>query len=379
MSGVLWLSACSSDSTAPKGGPVVKPTDAGAEARALASDGAAAPLPRDASAPPADADAAAAAVPDASGPVDGFPSKLSETGLFVDMKNETPAPGVRAYQPKYVLWADGATKNRWVYLPPGKTIDTSDMDFWVYPVGTKVWKDFALNGKRIETRYLHKVADDEWTMVAYQWNDEQTEALAVPDGVQNANGTPHDIPQQSDCNFCHGNMPDKLLGVTAIQLSHDLPGMKLADLISENRLTLPPAGNFQIPGAPVAEKALGYLHANCGHCHNPNSSVSVRVSLDLWESTIALDTVEHTTAFRSAVLQPNSVLPDLHIIEPGKPDQSEMFLRISRRGPGGIVTQMPPIATETVDQNGVGLIRAWIESMPLADGGLPSIHDAGRD
>ncbi len=46
----------------------------------------------------------------------------------------------------------------WVYLPPGATIDTSNMDEWTFPVGTKFWKEFVVAGVLTETRLLHKVS-----------------------------------------------------------------------------------------------------------------------------------------------------------------------------------------------------------------------------
>jgi hypothetical protein len=142
----------------------------------------------------------------------------------------------------------------------------------------------------------------------------------------------------------------------------------LSKLITEGVLTVPPAGDFTIPGPAVAETALGYLHANCGHCHNPLSAVAASVSMTLLESTKQLDTLENTTGYSTTVLQQNSFLPQFHIIEPGLPDQSELFYRISRRGQG----QMPPIATEIVDDAGVAAVRAFIESLPKVgpDGGV---------
>ena len=41
------------------------------------------------------------------------------------------------------LWADYATKQRWILLPPGTKIDATDPNEWVFPVGTKVWKEFS--------------------------------------------------------------------------------------------------------------------------------------------------------------------------------------------------------------------------------------------
>ncbi len=301
-----------------------------------------------------------------------FPLLLSETGLFTDVPTEALAPGVEPFQPKYALWSDGASKRRWIYLPEGAQIDTSDMDYWQYPVGTKVWKEFTVGSVRVETRLQYKAGPNkaDWVMIAYQWRSDLRNADAVPGGVQNARGTAHDIPSTEDCLFCHGNMKDSLLGVSAIQLSHSLPGMTLMSLVNDNRLSSPPPTPFTIPGDLVAEGALGYLHANCGTCHNPASDVSALTGLRLWESTGALDTVENTIAYRTTVGQPNGALPQFHVIEPGDPDRSELVLRMSVRGTAS-PTQMPPLATEVVDLEGVAKVRAWIESLPP----LPS--DAG--
>src|SRR5688572_15557345 len=67
------------------------------------------------------------------------PALLSETGLFTARVDGQLmlAEGVREFQPKYALWSDGALKNRYIYLPPGTQIDTSDEDHWVFPAGTK--------------------------------------------------------------------------------------------------------------------------------------------------------------------------------------------------------------------------------------------------
>ncbi|MEY4514863.1 MAG: hypothetical protein RLZZ450_6985, partial [Pseudomonadota bacterium] len=88
------------------------------------------------------------------------PELLSKTGLFVDMESQELGAGVEAYQPKYALWSDGADKRRWVRLPPGTSIDTSDMDYWKFPPGTKIWKEFAKDGKVLETRYMAKYGTD---------------------------------------------------------------------------------------------------------------------------------------------------------------------------------------------------------------------------
>ena len=92
----------------------------------------------------------------------------------------TLAEGVLPFEPQYALWSDSAAKKRWVKLPPGSQIDTSEMDYWVYPVGTKLFKEFTRDDVRVETRLLEKVGEGDWFMRAFQWNEAQTDAEARP-------------------------------------------------------------------------------------------------------------------------------------------------------------------------------------------------------
>jgi hypothetical protein len=298
-----------------------------------------------------------------------FPALLSETGLYRDIALELNEADVRSFAPRYALWSDGAQKRRWFKLPKGKQIDTSDMDAWRFPVGTKAWKEFASQGVRVETRLIHKVSETRWVMVAYRWREDQSDADALPAGEDNALGTNHDVPSAALCERCHGDTGEPLLGVSAIQLSHEQGGETLLSLKAMGLLSDPPAIAFQIPGGSAAEKALGYLHANCGHCHRPGTAAYLQILKRepktggpiLWERTDALDSLEQTLGYRSTVGRPNSVLPDLHIIEPGLPEESELVIRISQRGAGSL--QMPPVGTERVDGKGLRQVKDWVLSL----------------
>jgi hypothetical protein len=313
---------------------------------------------------------AAGALPDATsnGVVD-YPLLLSAAGLFADLASGTLAPDVRAYEPSYKLWSDGADKRRWLLLPPGSTIDTSDMDFWVYPVGTKAFKEFSVGGVRVETRMLHKVASDHWVSVGYKWRPDLSDADATPSGEDNALGTQHDIPDQGMCFACHGNMVDRLLGVSALQLNNSSSPLTLLELQNTGRLSAPPTTAPVLPGDSVAQEALGYLHANCGHCHNQRSMVYQQLlhrapnngGPVLWQVTGQLSSVQTTLAYVTTVSRPNGVIPNLTIIEPGQPDQSELYVRMSQRGD----LQMPPTGTNVVDTaGGLAAVRAFIQSLP---------------
>jgi hypothetical protein len=294
------------------------------------------------------------------------PQWLSETGLFENFISEELAPGVRPFTPAFELWSDGVSKRRWIWLPEGTQIDTSDMTYWRYPVGTKVWKEFTIVSRmrRLETRLLQKIDDERWFMMAFQWNGEGTDAAALPDGQENARNTDHDIPSTQDCARCHESMPDVLLGVTALQLSHDGDGVTLDSLIEEQALSDVPEQPLVIPGSDVERNALGYLHANCGMCHHPESVVSTEVSMELWLRADELGSVEATGPYRTALGTAPSLddFPEAtSLIEPGEPEHSAVFLRMNSRDGE---TQMPPLGTEQVDVDGIAAVQSWIDALP---------------
>ncbi len=293
----------------------------------------------------------------------GYPALLSQTGLYADLSADRLAPGVRAYRPAYELWADGATKRRFVKLPEGAQIDSSEPDYLVYPSGTQLWKEFSKDGERIETRMLKKTGDS-WIMISYLWNEALTDAVAVPEGERNARGTTHDVPDQTMCVSCHAEMPDRVLGFTLLQLAHDDDGagVTLSTLVDEDKLTHPPASALTLPGDPATRAALGYLHANCGHCHHERSPIFERTPIELLLGVRGLETLEATSIIRSTVgVEPMFDEPEASaVIAPGDPSDSALYLRMQQRGTDA---QMPPLATTEPDDEGLALVRAFIEGL----------------
>src|SRR4051794_23653635 len=97
--------------------------------------------------------------PDAEILPSALPDRLSETGIYTSIVAKTLSPRLHEFTPNNVLWSDGAEKHRWYQLPEGAVIDSTDMNHWTFPVGTKFFKEFALDGKRLETRLIWRVAD----------------------------------------------------------------------------------------------------------------------------------------------------------------------------------------------------------------------------
>jgi hypothetical protein len=313
--------------------------------------------------------------PDAeAGTPAGDPQTLAETGLYSDPAGEVLATNVMAYKPQFQLWSDGADKKRYIALPPGTQIDTSDMDHWKFPVGTKVWKEFTRNGTRVETRLLWKKSDDPdfgWFMAAYEWNAEQTEATLVPKkGRVDALGTPHNIPSTGDCKECHHGQPDRVLGFGAIQLSHDDSDVTLASLKADALLSdPPPVDAYTLPGTTEQRAALGLMHANCGHCHNPNGAGYDRNHMELLLLVGNLGSVAETSAYQTAVDvdldQDLSMILPAEVtkrVVPGDPSKSALYLRMAERDANALVS-MPPVGSEEVDTNGTQLIGSWITSL----------------
>lgn len=315
------------------------------------------------------------------------PTTLMGTGLCLDPACAQISPDVHPYTPQFVLWADTASKRRWIYLPPGTQIDTSDMDHWIFPMGTKVWKEFTRDDGagheiRIETRYISKIgpgnAFNDWFYVSYAWNATQDDTMAVPQGVMNANGTQHDIPPRSACITCHDNLaPTRVLGFGAIQLDlHAATGeLDLDGVIANNWLTTPPQGTtprYPMPSLHGQEPAaLGYLHANCGHCHNPNSHVYTDngVTMVLRESVATLGSVAETPPYMTAVgvaakLGPpplSPCVPNGNLAAPGDPDHSLMICRFETTNPS---FHMPQLGSEMMDPTGDQVLRDWISNIP---------------
>ncbi len=308
---------------------------------------------------------------DSAPPIDG-PAKLSETGLYADFGARTLAPGVIEFAPKWPLWSDGSSKRRFLLLPEGTKIDSKDMDDWIFPVGTKAWKEFKKDGLLVETRLLWKKTATQWFEMAYVWTADESDALAAPNGVFGARGTTHDVPEQVKCRACHDNVADTIIGVSAIQGSDGGAGF-LSAFGKAGLLTVVPPAEFTIPGPPVVRDALGYMHGNCGGCHNDGAKFQGQTALRLRVLTTETS-VEKTGVYRTAfgLKMVHPIPPDItDALVAGDPDHSGIWIRMSRRDGQA----MPPIGTKAPDPDGLVAVRTWILGLG-ADGGAA---DAGGD
>jgi hypothetical protein len=307
------------------------------------------------------------------------PRLLSQTGLYSDVARLKIDSRNRTFSPQYPLWSDGAIKTRWVQLPVGSRINVADLGKWQLPVGTKFWKEFSFNGRKVETRFLWQTGRDRWVFASYAWNDSQTDAeLASDSGVANiaevADGKRHSIPSVTECHSCHDSSRTEILGFNALQLStdrdpnalHAEPLTKemvtLRTLVDENLITPRNTDLITTPpriiaDSPQTRTALGYLSTNCGSCHNRDSSIA-KLGLILKDSssTQCSATIATTVDQRGHWVVPEAP-EESRMINPGRPESSAIIRRVKSRRP---ISQMPPIGTVVVDREAVDFLTSWV-------------------
>ncbi len=315
----------------------------------------------------------------------GFPKHLRDTGLYAAGSLTDVRSVNLAFTPQYPLWSDGADKRRWLYLPPGKFIDASQPDAWKFPVGTKLWKEFS-QGRRVETRLIERRGDGTWHYANYLWNEDGRDALLAPAGkiaplhVAKAPGGRYEVPSRDDCRACHEGAAVPVLGASALQLSsdrdpkaaHGMPSgvgdVDLRGLVARGLLRNLPKSLLANPpriaaATPTERAALGYLHGNCGHCHNHNGTPAP-VKLRLAQSVIVANDGETGAArvLRTLInAPPRTRLPgasgELALVTPGSAETSLLALRMRTRQSQ---TQMPPLGTCLTDDEGLALVERWI-------------------
>ncbi|HKP59426.1 MAG TPA: hypothetical protein VJV78_22030 [Polyangiales bacterium] len=309
--------------------------------------------------------------------LDGLPLDLACTGLFADGGSDKTADGVYAFAPAFPLWSDNAGKKRWIKLPAGQKIDSSDQSRWRFPLGTKFWKQFDANGARVETRIFQKVRADRWVSTTYIWDAEGKHAMREDLGRELVrNGVNYRVPAKSLCDDCHEGHPDNVLGFEAVSLGMpgaDQNGLTLQKLVAQNLLTNPPARTQLAIGDDGTGKAadvLGWLHINCGvSCHNDGvNSDAEKTGLRMKLDPTMLDGRASNTfpTFRLLINTPAVTMQwnkQMRVV-PGMPDRSLLYKLITTRTAMDSTDQMPPLATRKADDKNVAKVREWILALP---------------
>lgn len=322
-----------------------------------------------------------------------FARELSAYNFFADPVTQRPNDGLIPYDIITPLFSDYAYKQRFIFLPPGRSVEYSATDVFSFPVGTALIKTFFYphdfrkpsEGRRlIETRLLVHTEDKGWIGAAYAWNDEQTDAtLSVVGQRVDVEWIHKDgeyrriryiIPNMNQCKFCHaGHGHSTPLGLTARQLNHDYDdpefgaGNQLADWAARGILenapspkSAPRVASWTNPDSgTVFDRVRGYLDTNCSHCHRPDGlASSKRIDLrysqtEPWRRGVELRSTGGSHA--------ESGLEK--VIVPGHPERSSLYLRMRSTD---FTFMMPQLGRSIVHSEGTDLIAEWIRS--LTDG-----------
>jgi len=330
--------------------------------------------------------------PDETSPL---PQRLSETGIFLDVKNLTPHDGVIPYAVNAGQAALGTEIRRWIILPGDGTdrdaaVDRIGFDAdgpWTFPTGTVLVQHFELPAeksptglaRRLETRVLRIVAGGAYG-ASYRWNDDGSDAVLVESPelltVQHIlHGEQQTIQWQlaggDSCIACHNANAGYVLGVNSLQINRDHPyglirrpldqlrewnrvGMFRIDLDDES---IDSAGRLVSPGDELADldaRTRSFLDVNCAACHRPGGARShLDARFAQTDDTAPLDLKPQQGDFG---------LLDGRIVAPGDPYRSVLYYRLAKLGPG----RMPLAGSKSVGSEQMELLKRWIEQLPAS-------------
>jgi uncharacterized repeat protein (TIGR03806 family) len=318
-----------------------------------------------------------------------LPRLLSQTGAFKDTPRLVVSDGLIPYELIESFWSDGARKQRWIAVPDGK-IGFAPTGDWTFPNGTVLVKTFELPTdaahpevvRRLETRVLVRNSSGGVYGVVYKWRADGSDAELLGAAshteeipIRDANGQTHQqtwyYPSRQDCLTCHTARTGGVLGVRTRQLNRSVtypsgtsdnelrawnhiglfaPGFQEEDLASFARLAAP-----EDTSRSLEERARSYLDVNCSQCHRPGG-------------TIASFDARYDTPLAQQGLIDGAVVYDLQLDRPRVISAHDIWRSVAyMRADTNSDIRMPPLARETVDERGVGLLREWILSMPGRD------------
>jgi hypothetical protein len=305
---------------------------------------------------------------------------LSEVGLYSELADlgsyhERATP----YRPGHALWTNGSSKQRFVVVPEGKAVDTSDRQAWQFPAGTLFFKTFSypddaeVDGVQpVETRMIRRT-EEGFEYHVYLWEDDRSDAQLL-DGISpekvavelDGDTFEHTVPARLDCRKCHESQPVNIIGFDELRLNSSYSSSdsetQLQTLFEEGVLSDPIEDPASIEHEDdTTRQVLGYLQGNCAHCHNgwsgPSSAFDMRYPVALQNLIEQETTSELVSGIR---------------VVPGEPDESALVLAM-RRDEIATAQPMPPLGVDRRDDVALSLIEDWISNLdPSGAGGAPA-------
>jgi len=335
--------------------------------------------------------------------------KLSDYNLFTSSCDPTQdAHGGIPYDLNTPLFSDYTSKYRFVFVPDGQSATYNENDVFDFPVGTVITKTFALPADTayrgydpetstetlLETRLLiHRAGG--WTALPYVWNADGTEATYRVQGAQLPATLVHNgaqesftysVPDKAQCKQCHSHdtgdanvfIPigpkarhlngDRDYGSGAEnQLSHWSDAGILSGLPALDQVDKVPSYHDADAGLisgysdeQLMAAAKGYLDVNCAHCHGVGGTAAYTgLQLEFWRD-YDTEKEKHGVCKGPIAYDQGEMTYD---VVPGNADESILHFRMDTTNPQD---SMPRLGRALIHEEGVALVKAWINSLPDA-------------
>ncbi|MCB9768956.1 MAG: hypothetical protein H6752_12245 [Candidatus Omnitrophica bacterium] len=323
-------------------------------------------------------------------PEEAFPETIGDFRLFADNLEQKPNEGLIPYELNTPHFADYANLHRFLWVPPNDKVSYQEDGSLLYPVGSALVLTVGYledmrnpqQGERlIETRLLVK-SKTGWRAAQYVWNEEATDASLSPVGGErlvewiHSDGSKrslhYHVPNINQCKMCHeladvfvplGPLDSRNLNRSivregeAVNQLEDWKDRGILEGLPEqvDDLEAFPKWNDPSTGS-LDERARAYLHVNCSSCHQPGG-LAYTSGLDLtFDQRIPI----RFGVFKSPVAAGRGVGAARFGIYPGEPEASILYHRLGSTDPG---VRMPVVGRSLVHEEGLALIREWIEEM----------------
>lgn len=317
-----------------------------------------------------------------------YPENLSEWNLFKKpLYALNPSEGLIPYDLASPLFTDYAQKSRFLKVPKDSIVKYHAQEVMDFPEGSILVKNFFYNDNQlekfrvIETRLLIHEREG-WKALSYVWNEDQSEAkrslsgASIPLDLKRPNGEilhfNYSVPNEVQCKSCHElNGKISPIGPKGRQLNHKIAyGFKLLNQLEhwQERGILndwpgaensPKMVNYQSSHEELNLRARAYLDINCAHCHRREGPAK--------NSGLYL-TYEEKSNYKLGFNKPPVAAGrgsggKTYALVSGKAEESILYHRMQSLDPG---VMMPELGRKLAHQEGLVLIKKWIDSDPLA-------------
>jgi uncharacterized repeat protein (TIGR03806 family) len=292
-----------------------------------------------------------------------FEQNLSAYNIYEgEMKNLAPSQDYHLIELSSILYSNYAEKQRLLKLPVGTQMTYKGNGLPEFPDGTILVKTFyyynnetdTSQGKQIIETRLSIKQQNEWNLVSYLWNADQTEATLQKEGLDtqvswiNSSGTnqtiDYRVPNQEECVKCHQQYARVLpIGPSMRNMNREVVRNnvslnQLAHLQQENVLSSFAIGDASnIPdyndlNVSLTDRGRAYLDMNCASCHNP-FGLSEAADMD------------YDFRFETPLSETNIL------------DNKDLIIRVMEEG------RMPDVGVTIIDQEGLALVKEYINSL----------------